>query len=335
MEFRIKNKKKQFFLHGVVPRYYIFSMFIAKYNLLAMTKTKQSHYEFKYEGDNHYININTLLASQFHFTAIVQEVKSSLYPNVKLDIKVKSFEKGSFDVNQIFEISAVTGLFAMENIEYIKTIFSTISEFIEIKKFLKGEKASKAVEKGDKIELTVNFNGNNSTLKIGKEAFKIYQKNKIVNEAFNQDIKTLEADEEIKGIQLTEKKTGEVIIDVPREIFSEIGYENPYFEIDENTDEKIKSVNVGILKWETIPKKNSKWSLIYENRVINQVVIRDDDFIRRILDEKLRFGAGDSLAVDLLVKLKKDEYSGMFLEDKFEIIKVHGIRWRGEQTSLF
>lgn len=315
--------------------FFNFSMFVNKYNLLTMTKKRESHYEFKYEGDNHYININTLLSSQFHFSAIIQEVKSDIFPNIKLDVKVKSFEKGSFDVNQLIEVSAVTGLFAMENIEYVKTIFSTISEIISIKKFLKGEKADKAIEKGDKVELTINLNGKNNTLKIGKDAFKIYTGNKIVNEALIQDVKTLDADEEIKGIKLTEKKSGQVIIDVPREDFSEIDYDNPYLVKEEDSDERIKQVNVGIQKWETVPKKNSKWSLIYENRIINQVVIRDEDFLKRILEEKLRFGAGDSLAVDLLIKLKKDEYSGMFLEDKFEILKVHGIKWRGEQTSLF
>lgn len=312
-----------------------FIMFTKYFNIINMKKSINEQYEFKYQGDSHYIDINTLLSSQFHFSAIVQEVKNQLYPNVDLKIKIKSFDKGSFDVNQIIEITAQTGLFALENIQYIPAIFGVIADYISIKKFLKGKKADKVIEKGDKVEIYINVDGNNNSLTFDKDAFKIYQGNKIINEALKQDIKVLELDDEIKGIQLTETKSKKVVLSVPRNEFYDLDSDNPYL-VDENEeDEKVKSVNVGIFKWETIPKKNSKWSLIYENRIVNQVAIKDEEFLKRILDEKLRFGAGDCLSVDLLVKLKKDEYSGMFLEDKFEVIKVHKIIWRGEQTSLF
>ena len=59
-----------------------------------MNNRVEKDYEFKYLGNSHYIDINTLLSSQFHFSAIVNEVKSQLFPEVNLKIKVKSFEKG-------------------------------------------------------------------------------------------------------------------------------------------------------------------------------------------------------------------------------------------------
>jgi hypothetical protein len=300
-----------------------------------MEKVVSEQFEFKYEGNTHFIDINTLLSSQFHFAAILQEIKSEIYPDVELKIKVKAFEKGSFNVNQLYEIAAVGGMFALENYEYIKTIFTVLKDFISLKKTLKGEKAEMIDRKGNDVIINFNISGKNNKLTVDKKAFEIFQYNPIVNNAFDQSIKLLDSDEEIQGIKLSNTRTNKALLEIPREDFQEFKFENPYINDVEDKKEKKAEVVIGIHKWVTTPKKGSKWSFIYQNRIINQVVIKDDDFLRKIIDEKLRFGAGDALAVLLRVKLTKDEASGMYLESKFEVLKVNGIKWRGEQIKLF
>lgn len=307
------------------------STFVSSLKQFIMGKTLQKEYEFKYQGQSHLIDMNTLLASQFHFSAIVNEAKSKVHPEVNLKVKVKAFEKGSFDINQFYEITAVTGIFVLENIDYVTNILSVVADYISVKQFLKSEKAVKEVVKGNKVEISIE--GNNNTLIIGADAFKIYKNNVIINEAISQAGKILSADDEIDGIEITDRKTGEKVVSVPREKFEDLSARNPY--LDEDEKESVKQATIGILKWETIPKKGSKWSFIYENRKINSVSIRDEEFLRSILDNKTRFGAGDCLYVDLLIRLKRDEVSGMYLEDGFEILKVHNVIWRGEQGSLF
>ncbi len=298
-----------------------------------MFPNKEKNIEFKYQGDSHYIDMNTLLVSQFHFSAIVNEFKNQLYPDINLKIKVKSFEKGSFDINQLFEISAVSALFGLQNINYISNLFSVIADYISIQKFLKGQKASETFDRNNKVEIHLSISGENNSITVDKEAFKIYQSNDIISEAFKQEAKILESDEEIKGIAVRDLKSGTEFISVPRDDFDSLTYKNAYLDVEEK--EKVKTAYLGILRWETIPSKGSRWSFIYENRKIHQVNIRDEAFLKRIAEEGIRFGAGDTLFVDLLVKFKKEEYSGMFLEDKFEVVKVHQIHWRDEQSKMF
>jgi len=306
-------------------------MFTVKYKIPILKKSIKKDYEFKYDCDTHTIDINTLLASQFHFTAILQEIKTQLYPDLDLSIKVKAFEKGSFDVNQIIEITTVTSLFALENISYSSNIFSIVSGYITVKSFLKDKKATKTVDKGTKIEIYVS--GNDNSIIVEKDAFNIYQNNEVINNAFKHNGKALDTDVDIENIIVTDKQSDNVVVRASKDDFENMTTHNPY--LDSELKDKTKKVFIGILKWETIPKKGSKWSFVYENRKINQVAIKDDVFLKRILNEKLRFGAGDKLEVDLLIKMKKDEHSGLFLEDKFEVLHVHDIKWRSEQSSLF
>ena len=137
-----------------------------------MFPNKEKNIEFKYQGDSHYIDMNTLLVSQFHFSAIVNEFKNQLYPDINLKIKVKSFEKGSFDINQLFEISAVSALFGLQNINYISNLFSVIADYISIQKFLKGQKASETFDRNNKVEIHLSISGENNSITVDKEAGK-------------------------------------------------------------------------------------------------------------------------------------------------------------------
>lgn len=293
----------------------------------------QRFIEFKYEGDSHFIDINTLLASQFHFTALVSEVKQELYPTVDLKIKVEAFEKGSFDINQLFEIATVSGLFALENIDYVFNILSTVGDIISIKQFLKGDKATKVSKpKNGNVTINIKVDGKNNSLTITENAFKIYTTNVVIDEAIRKEAQALVKDEEISGISILDRKTGKDLIKINRDDFDNLTGSNPY--LDDEVKEVRKDAVLGIFKWETIPKKGAKWAFIYEHRKINQVVIKDEKFLKEVLEKRYRFGAGDSLNVELLIKMKKDEGSGYYLEDKFEIVKVHNIVWRDKQSEI-
>lgn len=72
-------------------------------------KQEVNEFEFKYSGDKHTIDINTLIVTQLHYNTMLCEIKNILYPEVTLNIKIRSFEANSFDVNQIVEIATVAG----------------------------------------------------------------------------------------------------------------------------------------------------------------------------------------------------------------------------------
>jgi hypothetical protein len=95
----------------------------------------QKNYTYNYIGKQNYIDINTLLTSQFHFSFILSEIQKELYPDVELKIKIQAFEGGSFDVNHIIELAQVGLFFLSGNIDYIWTMFSVLADYLAIKKY--------------------------------------------------------------------------------------------------------------------------------------------------------------------------------------------------------
>lgn len=289
---------------------------------------EQEKYIFKYNGDLQGIDINTLVTSQFHFSAIITEIKNQLYPEADLKIKIQSFKDGSFEVHQIVEAIA-TGFFTLQGLGVIENTFSIIGNILNIKTFLKDNKADK-VENIDKFHVSIHLNGDN--IQVHKDAFKIYQNNHIVNNALGANGRLLASDDDIDGFELIKKDNNEVVFKVDESEFDSLTTANPY--LDDVMSEDVKQTIIHILRWETMPDKNSKWSFIYNKRKISNVIIRDIEFLQKVAKEKIRFGAGDGLMVDLLIKLKKDDLLDLYIEDRFEVLKVHDIIWRPSSEQL-
>lgn len=284
--------------------------------------------KFKYKGDSHSIDVNTLIATQYHYARILNEINRLTDSSVKLSVKISSFQKGSFEVHQIIEIAAATGIFAAPNIHYVEKLFAVLANYVTIKSFLRGKKAEKVTESADG-KVMIYLNGDNITVETG--AFKIYQNNNIVNESLIKSSEALLNDEDIDGVEIENTRTNKKYIDLPREKIREMVAENEYFDTD--TREDIVDATLIITKPELNPKKGSKWNFIYKGRKINGVAIKDEEFLKSVAGG-LRFGNGDGLKVDMEIVLKYDSVYQTFLENRFEVILVKDILYLPEQTRL-
>ncbi|NLD48572.1 MAG: hypothetical protein GX660_15520 [Clostridiaceae bacterium] len=291
-------------------------------------------FEFKYQGESTSIDINTLLVSQFQYTAILNEIKNQLFPDIELKIKIQSFERNSFDVNQIIEITTVTGLLIFENKEFIAEIFKYLKAYLEIKKLL-GDKKPDSIEKvgNENIALTINVKGNNNTVVVSENAFKIFQNNYTIHRALTKNGEILEKDPEIEGIQITNQITQEKILDIPRTDFPMLTIDNAF--INKELNEKItEDAILYIKKLDLNPEKKVKWDFIFEGRKINSVSIIDIDFHKKV-KEGTKFGNGDRLKCRLKTIQKLDIDTGAYIDDKFEVLLVKDIIRKDEQGDLF
>jgi hypothetical protein len=295
-------------------------------------KTITNQFEFKYQGESHSIDINTLLTSQFHYAAILNEIKNNLYPDIELKIRIQSFEEGSFDINQLIEITTISGLFVFQNVDYISQIFRVLKAYIDIKKVLEGKKPEKIEELAEnKIALVIN--GNNNTVIVDKDAFNIYQNNYQIHKALYKNAEILEHDPEIDGVKITNKTTNETILDIPRSEFLDLSLDNPFLDKEINV-KIIEDAVLYIRKLEISPKRNSKWDFIYEGRKINSVPIHDDIFLNQVIEGK-KFGNGDRLKARLRIIQKLDIPTGVYLDEKYEVLVVKNIVPKNEQTEIF
>lgn len=302
--------------------------FFSNFKLNIFSMAQNMSLDFKYQGDSHFIDANTLINTQVHFLAIVQEVSRSLNPNVKVTVKYQAFKKGSFDVSQLFEIVAVTGLFTAPYAGYLKDVISVIGDYISIKTFLNGEKATKINENGNKLE--IHLHGDN--IQVHPNAFKIYQNNYTVHQALTKSAETLLADENVDGIELIDKDKKTPVLEVSREKFQQLSGPNGY--LSDEFREDIVDATLVITKPELAPKgKVSKWNFIYKSRRINSVIISDIDFLKSV-SAGLRFGNGDALKVDLKIVYKYDPIFRQYIEHRFEVILVKDTIFNPEQSSM-
>lgn len=293
----------------------------------------EKKFEFKYDGEN-FIDLNTLLTSQFHFLAAVNELQKELYPSVDLKIKVGAFNKGSFIVDLLMESSWVDSLFNKENAVIVSTIVSTFSHLINVHKFLKGRKADKIEEVGNNITLTIN--GDNNKITISKDVFNIYKENTTINKAIQQNFELLKDDAEIQGVQISESESSDkqVFLKIEKEEFKDLSTPNPYLERDVH-EEIYARQNLFIKKPNLVPEKNRvwNWEFIYKGADIKAKIT--DRSLEKKINEGLRVGQGDRIIADLKIFYKFSKTYNTFIQSgKYEVVKIHGFATREEQQSL-
>lgn len=298
-----------------------------------MSQKNLSSFEFKYEGNN-YIDLNTLISSQFHFLATINEIQKELYPDASVNVKLGATKEGSFILELLAETTWIDTIFLGEKLDVAVKVIECFSGFIAVKKYLKGKKADKIEEKGNSIQITV---GDNSPITIDKAVFNIYQNSPVINKAVEKNFELLERDEEIEGIKITEVKgkSKSELLKVDRDQFNDMTLANQY--LSNATDKKpTYNERLFIKEPNLMPNKDRvwRWKFIHRGRDIT-AKITDKNFLLQI-NNGLRVGQGDCLVVDLVTHMRFDEQFNTFVETKkFEVQNVHRLVPRDEQTKLF
>lgn len=298
---------------------------------------KQSQeFEFKYQGEN-FIDLNTLITSQFHFLAAVNELQRELYPDANVKLRVGAFKEGSFLVEFLLETTWIDNMFNRDNINLLIGVIGGFASLISIHKYLNGRKATTIKEKGDDIEIETD---GETPITINKQVFNIYKENATVNKALRQNFELLEKDNEIEGVEiLTREKKGSKskskrILEVVRDDFETLSKENPYLERT-TTEEVHRNQTLFIKKPNLYPEKNRvwNWGFIHKGRDIKAKIV--DNAFRNEINSGLRLGQGDRLEADLKIYYKWDERFRTFIEsNRYEVVKVYNMIKRTEQTRL-
>ena len=295
---------------------------------------QENTYEFKYEGQN-LVDLSTLITSQFHFLAMVDEIQRQYYPEATLKIKVGGFSQGSFIVDLLMVTTWMDHLFNKDNVDMVKNIVGILAGVLTVKSLLGGEKPEKIEEKGNNYEITT---ADNATIIVDQRSFNIYRDNQKLNRAIEENFELLENDHEIKGVAIKAKDGEESeapTIKINNRDFHRLTNPNQYFDSD-LTDERYLNEVLFIKKPNLLPEKGRvwKWEVLHKGRDI-KVNVEDWNFAAKINEGLIRFGQGDRIIVDLLVGMKFDKTFNTYIESgKFKVLKVHEYIQRDEQTRL-
>lgn len=290
-------------------------------------------FEFRYGGEN-FIDLNTLLTSQFHFLATINELQKELYPQLDLKIKVGSPKQGSFVLDLLFETKRLQEIFTLDNAAVLVAIVEAFGSLIELRRFLEGGKADVVTEVGaDNISVSVS--GKKNKVIVDKRVFNIYQNNGSVNRAMEQNFEMLSDDPEIESVTLSESgKNEREILKVEAEEFETLSRHNSY--LDRSEIDMIHRNQVLFIKEANLhPEKGRvwKWKFFHRNRDISAKIL-DTKFAEKI-NSGYRLGQGDHLVADLRIFSKFSQTYNSFIESgKYEIVQVHEVVHREDQGSL-
>ena len=292
-----------------------------------MESEKQIHV-FQYEGDLEYIDIGTFITSQLHYTNIINEVKSELFPEQKLDIKVKPLPKGSWQIELMMILSSDQTIFTPEfAIGALTAITGTVIGIIQIKQALKGKKPENIIEQ-DNENVTIQ-SSENVSITTTKKTYNIYANNLSVNYSLKKTFEIIDEDEEISGIKLIDEKQNE-LLRVERPQFIDISADNEIFE-EQSKEEIIKDAGFRIFK--VVFGEGYKWQFYYLGNKIN-VDIRDDNFIKRVESGEEDFSSGDQIIADLKIKKLYDKRVDTYINKSYIIEKVSRHIKRSEQSKM-
>ena len=300
--------------------------------------TGQERYEYKYNGDVDYIDINTLLASQLHFVTIINEVQRNIFPEIDLKIRVEAPRKGSFIFQQLYEWAVNSDLFSKDKVEYWNNfggvatlLIGIVGGLYRLFIHLKGKKAKSIEDAGDNKIIVTNANG--QTIIIERSVFNIYTSNQSLNEAFRKQIEVLEQDPSVDGIQIINTENQNIIVSVPRGNFGDFTNGNEY--LNSSTIDKPKpTTRLYIKKPDLFPKSEKVvWEFIYDGRNI-KATITDLAFIA-LINNGLRVGQGDSMIVDLNIVAEYDARFNTHIDKKYEITSVKTVEPKPSTSELF
>ena len=286
------------------------------------------NYTFKYEGDLEYIDINTLLVSQLNFIQAINEIQAVSHPDIKLNIKVKPLPEGSFQIELLMAFESLSNLFkhATEaaTLLPITDVFDILGKIIELKKFLGGEKPTRIEIKGNTVEL---FKFDNSKHTTTNNIYNITVNSPGIGEGVRRAFEVIEADNEIKGINILDNKN-ESVMEVKRESFKVLSQVSELKEEKTETESKSKVI-VSVFR---IVFGDGVWQFYYDGHKIS-APITDAAFRQRVnLGEK--FASGDALEVDLTINKIFDETANAFINRSYNINKVHKHIPRAEQSQM-
>lgn len=296
------------------------------------TMSTAKDFEFKYNGENT-IDLNTLLTSQFHFLATLNEIQKEMYPNAKINLRVAGFKPGSFVINMVLETSFIADLVTPENTKILTEILTGFGGLLVLYKKLKGKKALSAKD-NDNGTVDIKIEGNNNHVTVDKRVFNIYKNNITASESIKKNFELLDEDNSVSGIEIIDPKKKKPIVKVDRKDFESLTAANEYLNKDLIEHLQVDDV-LFIKKANLFPEKGKvwKWSFIHKGRDID-AKITDVNFMNEINDG-LKLGQGDRLVVDILIQQKFNEKVNTYVETgRYNVIKVHKVEGRKEQFKM-
>lgn len=272
------------------------------------------------------INAYTLASSLVSIADAVKSANSLINPGYHVEVVVEAFGEGSFKVKVKTLYQGAKNLFSKENLKAIT--LSVIAAYVyqhslapDVEINVIVNEAEVIIEQGDKKIIVPRE---------VHDAVKEVEKSEKFKQSIGRTFEAIEKDKDIESFGITPRMEDKVPqISIPRERFSLLS--NPP-EIEDNQRYVVEVADLHILR-AILERGTRKWEFVWRGIKISAPVL-DDKFYSDFFAHKIMIAPGDSIEVKLKIYQSRDEDTGIFTNNRYEVIEVIRHIPRMKQTTI-
>ena len=270
-----------------------------------------------YGGQLHSVEANTFANSLVSLARIIEEISYYKYPDYKVEIRVEALAEGSFrPLIRLYGKSIISKIGAYlpdkkDTLAILIALF-TLYEPKSDKEVITITDNDVTIQKGDTIIIVPRDN---------YDTAKTISKNKEVKQAISNHFKIIEEDPSIENFGFAKSiKDENFLFLTDRKDF------HLYSVMDENLTEERRVIEqkdqaLSLLKV-ILEKGTRKWEFVW-NGIRISAPVTDENFWEDMRQRKIVIAQGDSIIADIRIHQILDPYSRIYLNERYEIIKVN------------
>lgn len=275
----------------------------------------------KFEGQTHQVDVNTLTSSLMIFSESLKEINKDLGTGKSIDIKIEALKPGSFEVHTIITaikdndlLSAIGQLGGV-----VGLIGTTYTGIVKLKSWIK--KGKNEIESTEVVgDKTVIKGKSGDTYVCSNVVYNIYNTNQVVNDTISDQFRVLEEDPAIDGLTISSETE---TFSIAKEDFSTLAEKVEVVTQNKRKDIQ-ESQTVYIVKPVLENSSTRRWEFIWNGNKIS-ATISDIPFLEKMQQGGYRFGAGDTMLVDLQIYQVLNPMYDAWLNESYQIslVKQH------------
>lgn len=283
-------------------------------------------FSFSFGGENK-IPISSLCKSLDSLNSLLIYAQDSEVP---CDYKLETFSEGSVVANIIGEYVVPASIFLAQNQNYIKTAVGVVSEWIKIKKNLKGKMPKSVESEDERVKIVGSDNKVFYTDLYGAKLFE----NAVIHNA------VISFGSALQGCNrkdfVIEGDDGEHLLELPSDSFEDVGVALDLTSITKDRFYSAIVKNAFLLVKKSVLMGPAKWEFFYRNHGIS-VKVEDEAWLRKVSSGLVDIRGKMAVVGDLREEGKQDN-NGMPIEStmSYALLKVHSVEYDVgyDQTKL-
>jgi hypothetical protein len=265
-------------------------------------------------GERKKINAYTLASSLLSIADAVKEINNVVNPGYDVEVLVEAFGEGSFRAQIKTVYKGAGNIFSKDALKAVA--FSVLANFIYQHTIAPDSKVTVNVNDGE----VVIEQGNTKIIvpRNTYEATKAVEKSEKFKQSVSRIAKVIGKDENVTSFGFTSNIDDEIAeINIPRKNLAVLCEPEEFAEPSREVHEQVSL----FIKRAILERSKRKWEFVWQGFKISAPVL-DEIFYNDFFAHKVKIAPGDQLEARMKIYQTKDEDTGIYSNDRYEVVEV-------------